>query len=427
MQRGAPGGPGADIRVVGVGGGGSNAVNRMIEAGLAGVKFMVMNTDSQVLALSPADHVVQLGDTLTKGLGAGGNPEVGREAAEESKQEIRKHLEGADLVFITAGMGGGTGTGAAPVIAEISRELGALTVAVVTKPFSWEGAKRQRVAEEGAGMLRERVDTLITIPNDRLVNAADKKITLIDAFRTADDILRHGVQGISDIITVPGLINLDFADVKAILENAGSALMGIGISAGEGRAVAAAQAAIASPLLETTIDGAKGVLLNITAGPDLTLSEVLEAAQAVTAASDDENLNLIFGTVTDLSMEGEVRITVLATGFEPRRPYIGTRIAQPESLRYPQQDEPRIPQRAPQSQPQRPTPQANAPRPANPQAAPQQQPQTVQQQQAPRPQTEAANPAPEPAEESPQRLSRQPEPVQTQNELDIPTFLRRSR
>ncbi|MBW3623550.1 MAG: cell division protein FtsZ [Armatimonadetes bacterium] len=421
MQRGAPYGPGADIRVVGVGGGGSNAVNRIIEAGLSGVRFMVMNTDAQVLSLSPADQAIQIGDNLTRGLGAGGNHEVGREAAEESKQDIRKQLEGADLVFITAGMGGGTGTGAAPVVAEISRELGALTVAVVTKPFSWEGAKRQRVAEEGVAGLRERVDTLITIPNDRLVNSADKKITLIDAFKTADDILRHGVQGISDIITVPGLINLDFADVKAILENAGSALMGIGMAAGEGRAVAAAQAAIASPLLETTIDGAKGVLLNITAGHDLTLQEVVEAAQTVTAASDDENLNLIYGTVMDPNMEGEIRITVLATGFEPRRPYLGGRIPANEGLKLPSESSAAFQPRT------NPTGGANGPTgrtaqnagtaagsPTRAPAPPTAQPETA----APAPETAAEEPAPA-------RLSRKPEPTNTQNELDIPTFLRR--
>jgi cell division protein FtsZ len=407
MQKGAPGGPGADIRVIGVGGGGSNAVNRMIEAGLSGVQFMVMNTDAQVLALSPADKRVQLGDNLTKGLGAGGHPEVGREAAEESKQDIRKNLEGADLIFIAAGMGGGTGTGAAPVIAEISRELGALTVAVVTKPFSWEGAKRQRMAEEGVAALRERVDTLITIPNDRLVSASDKKIRFREAFCMADDILRHGVQGISDIITIPGEINLDFADVKAILENAGSALMGIGMASGEGRAVAAAQAAISSPLLETTIDGAKGVLLNITAGPDLTMAEVYEAAEVITAASDDENLNLIFGSVEDTNMNGEIRITVLATGFEPRRPYLGNRINASEGLRLPKEDA------RPKTDPGfRPNASSNGKSNGGP----------TLRQQAANGQSETPEPQEEPA---PQRLSRQPETAQPQSELDIPTFLRR--
>jgi cell division protein FtsZ len=381
----------------------------MIAAGLSGVRFMVMNTDAQVLSLSPADQAVQIGDNLTKGLGAGGNPEVGREAAEESKQDIRKQLEGADLIFITAGMGGGTGTGAAPVIAEISRELGALTVAVVTKPFSWEGAKRQRVAEEGVGLLRERVDTLITIPNDRLVNAADKKIRLKDAFCLADDILRHGVQGISDIITIPGEINLDFADVKAILENAGSALMGIGMADGEGRARAAADAAIASSLLETTIDGAKGVLLNITAGEDLTLAEVYEAAEVVTAASDDENLNLIFGTVLDPSMAGEIRVTVLATGFEPRRPYLTKRITPSEGLKLPQDEARSVPSSGA-------TPTPGNGRVGGLRAQDGAQPVKMEaEEEAEAPATEAAPP----------RLSRQPEPSNAQSELDVPTFLRR--
>ena len=434
MQTGAPGGPGADIRVVGVGGGGSNAVNRMIEAGLSGVRFIVMNTDAQVLSLSPADEVLQIGENLTKGLGAGGNPEVGREAAEESKQEVRKYLENADMVFVTAGMGGGTGTGAAPVIAAMARELGALTVAVVTKPFSWEGAKRQRVAEEGVALLRDQVDTLITIPNDRLVNAADRKVTLVDAFRLADDILRHGVQGISDIITVPGLINLDFADVKAILENAGSALMGIGMAAGEGRAVAAAQAAIASPLLETTIDGAKGVLLNITCGEDLTLGEVVEAAQTVTAASDDENLNLIFGTVTDPSMDGEIRITVLATGFEPRRPYIGNRITQSEALRLVREDarsgaapgQPRPNAERPSAAP------PNPPRPGGDRANPPRSASATNGNGAAQPAAEAPTLNGEESEDpgmvatpAIKRLPRHPGPANGATDLDVPAFLRR--
>ncbi|HPP76203.1 MAG TPA: cell division protein FtsZ, partial [Armatimonadota bacterium] len=261
----------ARIKVIGVGGGGSNAVNRMIEAGVAGVDFVAMNTDMQVLALSAATHKLQLGMNLTKGLGAGGDPEFGRRSAEESRQDIRKVIEGADMIFITAGMGGGTGTGAAPVIAEMSKELGALTVAVVTKPFGFEGAKRAKSAEMGIEELREKVDTLITIPNDRILSVVEKKATLIDAFRVADDVLRQGVQGISDIITIPGMINVDFADVKAIMQNQGSALMGIGLGSGDQRAAQAAQAATASPLLESSIDGARGVLMNITGGPDLTL------------------------------------------------------------------------------------------------------------------------------------------------------------
>ena len=410
MVTGPPGGPGADIRVVGVGGGGSNAVNRMIEAGLVGIRFMVLNTDAQVLQLSPAEHRIQIGENLTRGLGAGGSPEVGREAAEETKQEIRKQLEGADLVFVTAGMGGGTGTGAAPVVAEIARELGALTVAVVTRPFGWEGAKRLRVCEEGLALLRERVDTLITIPNERLASAADKKIALTDAFRMADDVLRHGVQGISDIINIPGEINLDFADVKTILQNAGSALMGIGMAAGEGRAIAAAQMAIASPLLETTIDGAKGILLNITAGPDLTLAEVHEAAFTISSSSNDEDLNLIFGTVTDPTMEGEIRITVLATGFEPRRPYLGAKIATTE------------PPRPPRTEVRR--PETDAPRAGQPYRTPpgDRRSEIGVEASAPASETVAS-----PVAAQTIRLSRVPEPMNGVDQLDVPAFLRRSK
>ena len=309
----------AKIKVVGVGGGGTNAVNRMIDASLSGVDFVAMNTDTQVLQLASAVSKLQLGVNLTRGLGAGGNPEVGREAAEESRPEIRRLLEGADMVFITAGMGGGTGTGAAPVIAEMSKEMGALTVAVVTRPFGFEGPRRASVADQGVMLLRDVVDTLITIPNDRLLSVVDKKTTLAEAFKVADDVVRQGVQGISDIITIPGMINVDFADVKTIMENQGTALMGIGDASGEQTAVHAAEVACASPLLETTIDGARGVLLNITGGPDLTLSEVYEAAEVVYKACDCENVNLIFGTVIDESMANEVRITVLATGFDGAR------------------------------------------------------------------------------------------------------------
>ena len=309
----------AKIKVVGIGGGGSNAVNRMIDASLAGIDFVAMNTDTQVLQLSTARMKLQLGSNLTRGLGAGGNPEVGRESAEESRPEIRRLLENADMVFIAAGMGGGTGTGAAPVIAEMSKEMGALTVAVVTRPFGFEGPRRALVADEGVMRLRDVVDTLITIPNDRLLNVVDKKATLTEAFKVADDVVRQGVQGVSDIITIPGMINVDFADVKTIMENQGTALMGIGYASGEQKAVHAAELACASPLLETTIDGARGVLLNITGGPDLTLSEVYEAADVVYKACDSENVNVIFGTVIDDSMQNEVRITILATGFDGAR------------------------------------------------------------------------------------------------------------
>lgn len=310
--------PFARIKVIGVGGGGMNAVNRMIEAGLSGVDFWAMNTDIQVLRTSAADRTLQLGEALTKGLGAGGHPEIGQASAEESKSDIKKALEGADMVFITAGMGGGTGTGAAPVIAEIAKDMGILTVAVVTRPFRFEGPRRFKIAEAGIDNLKQHVDTVIIIPNDRLLNVVEKKATLIEAFKEADDVLRQGVQGISDIITIPGLINVDFADVKAVMSDAGSALMGIGFAEGEHRAVEAAQAAISSPLLETNIAGARAVLVNVTAGPDLTLSEVYEAADLIREGTDADEANIIFGTVVDPRLQGAVRITVLATGFEAR-------------------------------------------------------------------------------------------------------------
>jgi cell division protein FtsZ len=310
--------PFARIKVVGVGGGGTNAVNRMIDAGLKGVEFIAMNTDSQVLDMSAANYKLQLGENLTRGLGAGGNPEVGRSAAEESKSDIKKALEGADMVFITAGMGGGTGTGAAPVIADLAREMGALTVAVITKPFKFEGPRRARSAEEGVANLVNNVDTIIVIPNDRLLGVVEKRATLVEAFREADDVLRQGVQGISDIITIPGIINVDFADVKAIMTGAGSALMGIGVASGDNRAVDAAAAAMASPLLETSIEGARAALINITGGTDLTLSEVHEATELISQATDADDANIIFGIVQDPSMQGEVRITVLATGFDSK-------------------------------------------------------------------------------------------------------------
>ncbi|WP_405001304.1 cell division protein FtsZ [Geochorda subterranea] len=324
-------GPYANIKVVGVGGGGQNAVNRMIEAELRGVEFIAINTDAQALALSNAPHKLQIGEKLTKGLGAGSMPEIGQKAAEESRDLIREALQGADMVFITAGMGGGTGTGGAPVVAEIAREVAALTVAVVTRPFSFEGRRRMRQAEEGIANLRGRVDTLIVIPNDRLLQVVDKKTSIVDAFRLADDVLRQGVQGISDLITVPGLINLDFADVRTIMSNAGSALMGIGRASGsEDRAVKAARAAVSSPLLESSIQGAKGVLLNITGSSNLGLFEVNEAAQVVIEAADPE-ANVIFGAVIDDSLNDEVKVTVIATGFsddrrDDQRPGQATRV-----------------------------------------------------------------------------------------------------
>lgn len=304
----------ARIKVIGVGGGGNNAVNRMITAGLRGVEFIAVNTDHQALQGALAPVKLQVGSKLTKGLGAGADPEVGSRAAEESREELADALRGADMVFVTAGMGGGTGTGAAPVVAEVARELGALTVGVVTKPFTFEGRKRAMQAEKGIANLRGSVDTLITIPNDRLLQVVDKKTSIMEAFRFADDVLRQGVQGISDLIQVPGLINLDFADVRTIMANTGTALMGIGVRGGENRAIEAARAAISSPLLEQTIDGAKGVLLNITGGPDLGLLEANEAAEIISQAADPE-ANIIFGAVIDETIGDEIRVTVIATGF----------------------------------------------------------------------------------------------------------------
>jgi cell division protein FtsZ len=293
----------AQIKVIGVGGGGSNAVNRMIDSGVKNVEFITVNTDAQI------------GDKLTRGLGAGANPEIGKKAAEESRDLIMNALRGADMVFVTAGMGGGTGTGAASVIAEIAKECGALTVGVVTRPFTFEGRKRQTQAEAGINALKEKVDTLIVIPNDRLLEIVDKKTPMIEAFREADNVLRQAVQGISDLIAVPGLINLDFADVKTIMSERGSALMGIGTATGENRAAEAAKKAIMSPLLETSIEGARGVIMNITGGSNLSLYEVNEAADIVISASDPE-VNMIFGAIIDEDMKDEIKVTVIATGFE---------------------------------------------------------------------------------------------------------------
>ena len=304
----------AGIKVVGIGGAGCNAVSRMIQEGLKGVEFLAINTDAQALFLCDADQRIHIGGNITKGLGAGSDPEVGRKAIEENVDEIRQVLDGADMVFITAGMGGGTGTGASPILANIAQEVGALTVAVVTKPFSFEGRMRMMMAEKGINELKEKVDTLITIPNDRLLQVVDKKTGLIDAFRVADNVLRHGVQGISDIITTPGKINVDFADIQCVMRNAGSALMGIGVGTGEQRAVEAAKEAISSPLLEATIEGAKGVLFNITGGEDMSLLEIHEAAEII-SKSVDPDARIIFGAVVDERIEGEVRITVIATGF----------------------------------------------------------------------------------------------------------------
>ncbi|HEL8967027.1 TPA: cell division protein FtsZ [Listeria monocytogenes] len=308
----------ATIKVIGVGGGGNNAVNRMIEHGVQGVEFISVNTDAQALNLAKAETKLQIGTKLTRGLGAGAVPEIGKKAAEESREQIEEALKGSDMVFVTAGMGGGTGTGAAPVIAQIAKEMGALTVGVVTRPFGFEGPKRTKQALNGTEAMKEAVDTLIVIPNDRLLQIVDKNTPMLEAFREADNVLRQGVQGISDLIAVPGLINLDFADVKTIMTNRGSALMGIGIATGENRAAEAAKKAISSPLLETSVDGAKGVLMNITGGSNLSLYEVQEAAEIVSSASD-EDVNMIFGSVINDELKDELIVTVIATGFDEEK------------------------------------------------------------------------------------------------------------
>jgi cell division protein FtsZ len=330
----------AVIKVVGVGGGGTNAVNRMVDAGLRGVEFIACNTDAQALAMCDADIKLNIGHDLTKGLGAGANPEVGQGAAAESRDEIKEALKGADMVFVTAGEGGGTGSGAAPVIAEIAKgEIGALTVGVVTRPFAFEGTQRARQAQEGIEKLRANVDTLIVIPNEKLLAIVERRTTILDAFREADNVLRQGVQGITDLITIPGLINLDFADVRTIMRDAGSALMGIGTAGGENRAAEAAKNAISSPLLEESVDGATGILLNITGGQDLGLFEVNEAAEIVQTASD-ANSNIIFGAVIDDAMREEVRVTVIATGFDHSRPVSTGRARTPEEPRQPRRRDP---------------------------------------------------------------------------------------
>jgi cell division protein FtsZ len=308
----------AVIKVVGVGGGGTNAVNRMVDAGLSGVEFIAVNTDAQALMMCDADVKIHIGSRATRGLGAGADPAVGHAAAQESRDELKEALKGADMIFVTAGEGGGTGTGGAPIVAELGRELGALTVGVVTKPFGFEGRTRARQAEQGIESLRDRVDTLIVIENDRLLQVVEKNTSVVDAFRTADDVLRQGVQGITDLITVPGLVNLDFADVRTIMRDAGSALMGIGSASGDNRATEAARMAVSSPLLESSIEGATGILLNITGGPEIGLFEVNEAAEVVTSAAD-QNANIIFGAVIDDAMGAELRVTVIATGFGGQR------------------------------------------------------------------------------------------------------------
>jgi cell division protein FtsZ len=316
--RGQAGNYVAVIKVVGVGGGGTNAVNRMVDAGLAGVEFVGVNTDAQALLMSDADVKIHIGDQVTRGLGAGADPQVGHAAAFESRDELKEVLKGADMVFVTAGEGGGTGTGAAPIVADLANEVGALTVGVVTRPFSFEGRRRFDVAEQGITDLAERVDTIIVIENDRLLQVVEKQTTVVDAFRLADDVLRQGVQGITDLITVPGLVNLDFADVRTIMREAGTAMMGIGSARGENRAAEAARQAVSSPLLEASIEGATGILLNITGGKSVGLFEVNEAAGVVTSAASAD-ANIIFGAVIDKSMDDELRVTVIATGFGQQR------------------------------------------------------------------------------------------------------------
>jgi len=380
----------ATIKVIGVGGGGNNAVNRMIEHGVEGVEFIAVNTDAQALNLSKAEAKIQIGGKLTRGLGAGANPEVGKKAAEESKEQLEEVLKGADMVFVTAGMGGGTGTGAAPVIAQVAKDLGALTVGVVTRPFSFEGRRRSTQAISGIDTLKGSVDTLIVIPNDRLLEIVDKNTPMLEAFREADNVLRQGVQGISDLIAKPGLINVDFADVKTIMYDKGSALMGIGIATGEMRATEAAKKAISSPLLETSIDGAHGILMNITGGTNLSLYEVQEAADLVTSAADKE-VNVIFGSVINENLNDEIVVTVIATGFDEN--------AQPKPEMKQKQQRPSIghTQHAATRQVDEPV-----------QREQYQQPQQSQYQQ----------------QQSQSQSQPQPRVRQEEDELDIPTFLR---
>ena len=388
----------AQIKVVGVGGGGSNAVNRMISEGLGGVEFIAINTDNQALMLSKSKTRVRIGDKLTRGLGAVGNPEIGRKAAEESADELYEVLRGADMVFIAGGMGGGTGTGAAPVVAQIAKELGALTIGVVTKPFTFEGHRRAQSAEAGIEALKSQVDTLIVIPNDRLLQIADKRASLQQAFSLADDVLRQGIQGISELITVPGLINLDFADVRAVMSEGGAALMAVGRAAGDDRARRAAEDAISSRLLDVTIDGARGILFNVTGGADLSLFEVNEAAGIIRESAHPE-VNLIFGALIDESMGDEVRVTVIATGFEQSR--VARRPDVMQSVL-----------RQPVQQPRQATPSASSQPPARPQS-----------------QYAAPPPAPASQPEEPQQPAPAPKPqprtYDDNPDLDIPTFLRK--
>jgi cell division protein FtsZ len=420
----------AQIKVVGVGGGGGNAVNRMINEGLGGVEFISINTDNQALMLSKAKMRVRIGEKLTRGLGAGGNPEIGRKAAEESADDLYEVLRGADMVFVACGMGGGTGTGASPVVAQIAKELGALTIGVVTRPFTFEGNRRSQLAQAGIENLKNQVDTLIVIPNDRLLQIADKRATLQAAFALADDVLRQGIQGISELITVPALINLDFADVRTIMSEGGAALMAVGRATGDDRARKAAEMAITSGLLDVTIDGARGILFNITGGTDMTLFEINEAA-AIIKDSSHPDVNLIFGAQIDESMGDEVRITVIATGFEQGRTErrINTEQQQPQFAARPKPQpnvQPQQPPQAPRSQPAShipPVPQMPQPQPVE-----RQQPPAPPQQQFQRPQPPAQQP-PQPPYTPPQQPPTPPaQPrVYEENDVDLPAFLRRNR
>ena len=446
----------ASIKVVGCGGGGTNAVNRMVEAGLRGVEFIAVNTDRQALNLSKADLKIQIGEKLTKGLGAGAVPDIGRRAADESREEIAEAIKGADLVFVTAGMGGGTGTGAAPVVAEIAREAGCLTIAVVTKPFLFEGKQRMKNAELGIGELKQNVDTLVVIPNDRLLQVVSTGTTMLEAFRIADDVLRQGIQGISDLIAVPAIINLDFADVRTVMESGGMAHMGIGVGSGENGLVDAAKNAIASPLLETKIDGARAVLINVSGGTDLNIMDVNEAASLIMQAADSE-ANIIFGANIDESLVDEVRITVIATGFEktpfPARAGAakrGVRAAGPYGMTspavnpYDNRPVPEVP--AEESAPAplnaydadifsagsaRPAPRAAAPSPYTPPVFNAQTfTTTAAQQPVPQPSYIPYQPptAPvQPATPAPQPEAPAPAPAAEKDDLDIPAFLRRKR
>lgn len=436
----------ADIKVVGVGGGGGNAVNRMISSGLNGVEFISINTDVQALSFSQAEKRIAIGGKVTRGLGAGGNPAIGAKAAEESRDEIAAALEGADMVFITCGMGGGSGTGAAPIVAEIARQNNALTVGVVTRPFTFEGRRRWQQAEDGINNFREKVDTLIVIPNDRLLSVVEKRTSIQEAFRVADDVLRQGVQGISDIITIPGLINVDFADIKAIMAGAGSALMGIGRASGEGRAIEASRAAISSPLLEASIEGASGIIFNVTGGADLTLYEVNEAAEVIYGVASPD-ANIIFGAVIDDRIQGEIQITVIATGFnqgqrsamrrqqqEPRyaTPKPAATPAYPSATASPPPAPPAPPPVAPPVVPAAvtPPPAPSTPPPVAPPAAPITHPPaaTAPAAQPAAPPSAAATPPPvppvPPPVATPTPVPSQPPPSPPPDPLELPPFLR---